>query len=56
MSYKGTSERRVSGIFQSLEGHSVLHLLHHCTNLSELDYSDVLNILRKNPPRILPGI
>ena len=37
-------------LFQSLAGHSALHLLHHCTKLSELDMDEVFNVLRREVP------
>ena len=36
-------------MFQSLDSHSVLHVLHQSTNLSQLPESEVLNILQTRP-------
>ena len=43
----GATEGRIPMLFQSLEGHSALHLLHHCTKLAELDMNEVSDVLTR---------
>lgn len=44
---ESTSEKRQYLMFQSLEGFSALHLLHHCAKLADLDMDEVLSVLRR---------
>ena len=57
-SFEGVStpEKRQYPMFQSLEGFSALHLLHHCTKLADLDMGEVLSVLRRETPVEKQGI